>query len=67
MKKVFLILLATLLVLSMAACGQTEEPTEPSTEPATQATESKPIAPVSSATPTLSSGSGCAGDNATAE
>ena len=40
---------------------------EPSTEPATQATESKPIAPVSSATPTLSSGSGCAGDTATAE
>ena len=69
MKKVFLILFATLLVLSMAACGQeAAEPTEAPTEAATQATENKPVSPMSSNTPTLSSGGTCGGDtNSAAE
>lgn len=39
MKKLLALVLAALLVLSLAACGAAPEPTEPATEPTTESTE----------------------------
>ena len=64
MKKVFSFLLAMVLVLALAACQEQaqEAPTTEPTAPVTESTEKKPATPISSNTPTLGSGSGCAGD-----
>lgn len=63
MKKFVVILLLLALCVSMVSCGKSvAEPTEPTTEPATTPTERKPIVPMDGNTPTLSSGTGCAGD-----
>lgn len=71
MKRLLTFLLLICLCVSLVACGKNAAPadsaTEPSTEAATEPTERKPIAAVSGNTPTLSSGSGCAGESAGGE
>ena len=66
MKKLIAILLLVALCMGLVACTQseaepTEEPTQ-ATQAASQVTGGGSLAPVSGNTPTLSSGSGCAGD-----
>ena len=63
MKKLVALLLLVCLCVSLVACGKNAAaPTEPATEPSTQAAERTPVTPVSGDTPTLSNGSGCAGE-----
>ena len=63
MKRLLALLLLICLCISLVACGKPDAaPTEPATEAATEATENTPVTPVSGSTPTLSSGSGCAGE-----
>ena len=69
MKRLLAFLLLICLCVSLVACGKndatpSDSATEPSTEAATEPTERKPLAAVSGNTPTLSSGSGCAGESA---
>lgn len=46
MKKLTSLLLAMLLIFSLAACGNNSEPTEPATEPPTEAPTAAPTEPV---------------------
>ena len=63
MKKLIAILLLVALCVGLVACTQSEaESTDTSTQATTQPTSGGSVSPVSGNTPTLSSGSGCAGD-----